>query len=335
MYLIKNSIYNGIYKEEIREASWNLALENYLIHEKEGVLQDYILFYINEPSIIIGQHQNAYSETNYAEAIRQDVPIIRRYSGGGAVYHDRGVLNYAYIQRGDTSENPLDFFSLLIEVLEDLGLEEYEIVQGRQLFISGQKVLEQAIYTSPDAYMLHGSLYFDSDISKRVAVLDAKRFGAIGRGINSDRESMTNIKTYLDEEAQYLNTKNIREKIIDKLSKKINNPLKEYYLTPTEIERVEAITRETTANKEWNLFKSPRLEMKKSTTYESEKLNLSWVIEEGKIKKVNLESKEITEKDRQEIYKLLLDEIFNPEIITEKMKDIPSSIREKILKILF
>lgn len=106
MYYVKNER-NG---EEIHDASLNLAIEYYLLNEIE-LDEPILLFYINDNSIIIGKNQNAYEEVNTTYVEENNVNVVRRFSGGGAVYHDLGVLNFCFITKDDGG-----FFPKLCEI---------------------------------------------------------------------------------------------------------------------------------------------------------------------------------------------------------------------------
>ena len=90
MYLINN---NGV-----TDAGINLALEEYCLRNLDST-HDYLLFYINAPSVIVGKHQNPHQEINYEYIKGKDLQVIRRITGGGAVYHDYGNLNFAFITK--------------------------------------------------------------------------------------------------------------------------------------------------------------------------------------------------------------------------------------------
>ena len=101
----------------------NLALEEYILRNfDEG--QDYLLFYINEPSIIIGRNQNTLEEINHSYVEEKNIKVVRRISGGGAVYHDFGNLNFSFITDYDVKSlnNFRKFTEPVIKVLNKIGV---------------------------------------------------------------------------------------------------------------------------------------------------------------------------------------------------------------------
>src|SRR5690606_36463428 len=108
---------------DITDARVNLALEEYVFRNKP-VEQDVLLFYVNAPSIIIGRNQNTIEEIAPDAVAEHDVRVVRRISGGGAVYHDLGNLNFS-VMTPEISDrfNRYDFFTRpVIDVLRDLGV---------------------------------------------------------------------------------------------------------------------------------------------------------------------------------------------------------------------
>ena len=95
---------------DIRDASLNIALETYLV-ENRLVDEPILLFYINSPSIIVGRHQNTIAEVNQPYLDEHSIQVVRRMSGGGAVYHDLGNLNYCFIKDDDGSIGDFDRFT--------------------------------------------------------------------------------------------------------------------------------------------------------------------------------------------------------------------------------
>ena len=77
---------------------FNIASEEYLF---KRFSKDIFMIYQNSPSVIIGKNQNAFAEINYRYLKENNIPVIRRLSGGGTVYHDQGNLNFTFITNGE------------------------------------------------------------------------------------------------------------------------------------------------------------------------------------------------------------------------------------------
>src|SRR5690554_4275914 len=135
-----------IENEDVTNPHLNLALEEYILRNF-SVENDYLLFYINEPSIIIGRNQNTLEEINHEYVEENGIHVVRRISGGGAVYHDLGNLNFSFITNYDKSKlnNFLQFTSPIIEILREMGLNA-ELSGRNDIQVDGRKISGNAQY---------------------------------------------------------------------------------------------------------------------------------------------------------------------------------------------
>src|SRR5512133_2979023 len=146
------------------DASINLALEEYVLRNAQTD-EDMLLFYINAPSIIIGRHQNTLEEINCDYVDEHGIRVVRRLSGGGAVYHDLGNLNYTFIMDvHDSSKLDLALFcEPVVKALQILGIQA-EISGRNDITINGRKFSGNAQYRKDGRVMHHGTILFDSDL---------------------------------------------------------------------------------------------------------------------------------------------------------------------------
>lgn len=266
MYYVKNER-NG---KEIHDPSVNLAIEYYLLNEKE-LDEEILLFYINNNSIIIGKNQNTYEEinTNYVE--ENDIKVVRRFSGGGAVYHDLDVLNFCFITKddGNSFRDFKKFTQPVIDALHHMGVEGAELRGRNDLVIGDKKFSGNAMYTKNGRMTAHGTLMYDSQIDAVVKALRPKKHKLESKGIKSIRSRVTNIKPYMDDSYQSLNTKEFRNRLllyiygVDELSE-----VKEYVLTEEDWEEIDRFAEKYTDNWEWNYGKSPKFDLEQSQRVE-------------------------------------------------------------------
>lgn len=176
----------------------NLAIETYLLTEMP-LDEPILLFYINEPSIIIGRNQNTIEEINKEYVDEHGIHVVRRLSGGGAVYHDHGNLNFSFIMPDD-GNSFRDFAKVtqpIIQALHDLGVEGAELKGRNDLVINDMKFSGNAMYATNGRMFAHGTLMFDSDIDEVVNTLKVRKDKIESKGIKSVRSRVTNIKPFL------------------------------------------------------------------------------------------------------------------------------------------
>ena len=179
----------------------NLAIEQYLLQEIP-LDEPILLFYINEPSIIIGRNQNTLEEINRDYVEENGIHVVRRLSGGGAVYHDFGNLNFSFIMPDD-GDSFRDFAKVtqpIIQALHELGVAGAELKGRNDLVIDGMKFSGNAMYATNGRMFAHGTIMFDSDINEVVNALKVKKDKIESKGIKSIRSRVTNIKPFLPEE---------------------------------------------------------------------------------------------------------------------------------------
>jgi lipoate---protein ligase len=189
MHLIDN---NGVTDPVI-----NLALEEYSYRNLDPG-HDYVLFYINQPSIIIGNHQNPFQEVNFEFAVQKKIRPVRRISGGGAVYHDPGNLNFSFIT-GFTGEMLTYFKTLLqpvLKTLKRLGVPAH-LTEKNNIIVDGKKISGNSQHTNMQRMLSHGTLLFDARLDILHRVLGSKLEIIHSRAISSIRSNVTNISNHL------------------------------------------------------------------------------------------------------------------------------------------
>ena len=172
---------------------YNLALEEYLF-EREG--EDAFLLWQNAPTVVIGKNQNAFAELHMDEIRRRGIRIARRITGGGAVYHDGGNLNYSYIASGGGTLDFARFEAPIISALARVGVAV--TTSGRNdILVGDRKFSGNAQHTKGTRTLHHGTLLFDTDLSVLSAVLavDAEKLKA--NAVRSVASRVTNLKEYL------------------------------------------------------------------------------------------------------------------------------------------
>ena len=177
-------------------ASFNLAAEEYLFTHRTD---DILFLYVNEPCVVVGRNQDVLSEVNADFCKSHKIPVFKRMSGGGTVYHDLGNLNYCFISNRMKGEAPLkdDFLKPLVTVLAGLGVEVL-IGKRNDLWLpGGYKVSGTASHVGKLRMLQHGTLLYDSNLIHLGKCLTPDSVFLKSRAIASVPSPVRNIRSYL------------------------------------------------------------------------------------------------------------------------------------------
>lgn len=223
---------------------FNLATEEYFLKHKDGC---YITVWRNSPAVIIGAFQNAFSEVNLGECERKNVKIVRRLTGGGAVYHDENNLCFTVISKKTDGENTfLKFSRPVVEYLKSLGLPA-EFSGRNDILIDGKKISGNAETFYKDKVMHHGTILFKTDMETLSAVLKPNRFKTESKGIKSVRSRVANVSDFTD-----IGFSEFTEGLVDKLKENAAP----YTLTKEDVDGINALVLSKYSTYEWNMAES-------------------------------------------------------------------------------
>lgn len=180
------------------DPAYNLAFEEYVLtHCKE---QDYLILWQNDRTVVVGQNQNAEVEIHRAFIEEHDIRVVRRTTGGGAVYHDLGNLNYSFITDVENSETlTMDRFTLpVVNALRHMGLQA-EASGRNDILVAGHKVSGTAQRVIGGRILHHGTLLFHTDPAMIASALHVDPDKFRSRAAKSVRSRVGNIADYLPE----------------------------------------------------------------------------------------------------------------------------------------
>jgi lipoate---protein ligase len=255
----------------------NLAIEEYALKNLD-INETYLLFYINEPSIIIGKNQNTIEEINTEYVEKNGIHVVRRLSGGGAVYHDLGNLNFSFITKddGESFHNFRKFTEPVVNALRKLGVSA-ELSGRNDLMAEGRKISGNAQFSTRGRMFSHGTLLFDSEIESVVSALNVKKDKIESKGIKSIRSRVANISEFLSEkvtieEFRSLLLKNIFEGQDD---------IPEYVLTEEDWKKIHQLSKERYQNWDWNYGKSPKFNLQHSHRFPVGQIDVRFEVNKG------------------------------------------------------
>ncbi|VXB68293.1 lipoate-protein ligase [Bacillus sp. 349Y] len=256
----------------------NLAIEEYALKNLD-IDESYLLFYINEPSIIIGKNQNTIEEINTDYVEKQGLHVVRRLSGGGAVYHDLGNLNFSFITKddGDSFHNFKKFTEPVIEALNKLGVKA-ELSGRNDILAEGRKISGNAQFSTRGRMFSHGTLLFDSEMENVVSALRVKKDKIESKGIKSIRSRVANISEFLEEK---LTIEEFRSTLLKYIFN--DSDVEEYVLTDEDWDRIHTLSKERYQNWDWNYGKSPSFNLQHSHRFPVGQIDVRLEVRKGTI----------------------------------------------------
>jgi lipoate-protein ligase A len=216
----------------------------------------------NDNAIIIGKHQNTIEEINADFVKTNNISVVRRLSGGGAVYHDLGNLNFTFItsKNPETSSTPFDFAAFCAPITQALAAMGVRAdISGRNdMTINGKKFSGNAQYRRGGRVMHHGTLLFDSDLDIVAQALNVPPDKIESKGVKSTRGRVTNIKPYLANDISTRDFWRLLEKYMFERFDMI-----EYVLSAADLAAVQTLRRDVYDTWDWNYGRSPAFTLKK------------------------------------------------------------------------
>ena len=275
--------------QEIIDPRTNIALETYLV-ENRLCDEPLLLFYINEPSIIIGRNQNTVEEVNQAYVDAHGIHVVRRMSGGGAVYHDLGNFSFCFIQDENSLSRDFSVFTKpVIEALHQMGVAEAKLEGRNDLLIDGKKFSGNAMYVKNGRMTAHGTILFDADLDAVTQALKPRADKIESKGIKSVRSRVTNIKPFVAPEYKSLTTRQFRDALLLYIfGVKDRAQVPEYFLTDADWEKIAQIRAERFANWDWNYGKSPAFSSERYCKFPQGAVDFRFSVERGVIQSLKI-----------------------------------------------
>lgn len=237
---------------------FNLALEESLLKNKN---EEYLILSVNKPSIIIGKHQSGHIEANTKFITKNKIPLIRRISGGGTVYHDHGNLNFSFIRRSESGRQ-VDFRRYTQPVIDFFRSRGVDVsFEGKNdLKIDGLKISGNAEHVYRNRVLHHGTLLFSSSLEMLHNSLRNDRSCFTSRAVVSNPSPVIN----LNEKTNIF--RDINELISEMMNFFLRNSSDNflYHLTQAEINQAASLADSKYKTWEWNWAYGPEYTFKNS-----------------------------------------------------------------------
>lgn len=258
---------------------FNMAAEEYLLN---AFSEDIFMLWQNTAAVVVGQYQNTLAEINQDFVSKNGISVVRRLTGGGAVFHDAGNLNFTFIKTG-IEPDFAQFTRPVIDLLQTLGVDAR--FEGRNdITVDGKKISGNAMLTSGNRILEHGTLLFSSYMDNLSAALNASAMKFDDKAVKSVRSRVTNISQYLD---RPMSVVEFRDEIM-KFMFATQPHCVNYALTATDIAAIDELRNSKYATWEWNYGKSPKYTFRKSFRTAAGNMEIFIDIDRGVIKKLHL-----------------------------------------------
>lgn len=259
-----------------RDPAYNLAFEETVLHRRtQG---DYLLLWQNDNTIVIGQNQNAEAEINRAFVEAHGIHVVRRTTGGGAVYHDLGNLNYSFItDAGDADRLTMERFTRpVVEALRGLGLQA-EASGRNDILVEGRKVSGTAQRLMGKRILHHGTLLFDANPDMVAGALNVDPAKFQSKSSKSVRSRIGNIRSFLKVDMDLPAFWTYLKEAL------AGDGLMPDHLTEEELAAVEELRRDKYATWEWTFGRSPKYSMTNRRRWDGGTLETHLEVEKGRI----------------------------------------------------
>ena len=299
------------------DPAFNLAVEEYVF---DRLSRDYAYFMLwqNRPSVIIGRHQNTVAEVNEAFIRDNGISVVRRLSGGGAVYHDLGNLNFTFIRDGESSRLDLSLFcEPVAAALRELGVPA-EVNGRNDITVEGQKISGNAQYVREGRVMHHGTLLFSADLEAAGKALTPSAKKLKSKGVASVRSRIATVSKYM---AEGVTIEDFKKLLLEKLF--AGQPMEAYALTEEDLAVIEGLRRDRYATRRWNYGESPPCDL----VYEGRiegcgSVELRLTVKKGVISKAELRGDFFAEKDLAPLENMLTGSAPEKEAILQALSHI-------------
>ena len=279
---------------------FNLAAEEYVLR---NLKENCFMLWRNRPSIIVGKHQNTLAEINVEYVKENNIDVVRRLSGGGAVFHDLGNLNFTFIKNVEGEGALVDFKKYvepILQVLKHLGVDAQ--FEGRNdIMIQGKKISGNAEHVFKKRVLHHGTLLFSSKMADLSSALKVNPLKYQDKGVKSVRSRVTNISEHLPKK---MTVTEFNDEIMDFMMNAVEGAsLYEY--SQYDLDQINKLVKEKYSTWDWNFGYSPKYNFEKLIKTKGGHIEVQMNIEKGIIQDIRFFGDFFNEKDVSEVEKEL------------------------------
>ena len=299
---------------------YNMALDEYVVKYLDAS-KDYFYFYQNRPTVVIGRNQNTIEEVNLDYVKKHDIIVVRRMSGGGAVYHDMGNINFSFVvdYRKEDFNSMERFAKAIVKALSKFGINP-EFSGRNDITIDGKKFSGNAQYVTRNRILQHGTQLFDSDLTVLSKALNVKPEKIRTKGIKSVKSRVANIKEYLTD--KNVTVSQFKQMLLNYVFEVEGVELQEYRLTPEDMEQIMRLRDEKYSTWEWNVGSSPEFDLIRSTRFSGGEVQVHMNVRDGIITDIRFYGDFMSIRDVSELEEKLKGQKFKQGDIKEVLSQI-------------
>lgn len=305
---------------------FNIATEEYLL---KNYSDNIILFYRNAPSLIIGKHQNTLAEINYPLVWKNQIPVVRRISGGGTVYHDCGNINFSFILNGEKGKL-VDFKKYTAPIIKLLNQQNIPAKLGARnnIFINNKKISGNAEHIYKSRVLHHGTLLYSSNLNYLNNYLKTNNKYS-DKAVKSVPASVTNISEHLNHN---VNITKFISNIIRYFKNDYNVQIKT--LDTKEKEIIWKSCDDKYQKWDWNFAYSPDFKFRNIYKNKEKSIEIETNISKGIIKSISLNGDLISDNKKGVIAQKLINKQYHPQQILA-FKNIFNLSEYELLQLFF
>jgi len=265
-------------------AWFNIASEEYLLNTYPN--DEIFLLYVNAPSIIVGRFQNTLAEINLDYVTENKIKVVRRMSGGGAVYHDLGNLNFSF--HTPLGDDDFSDFSKFTQPVVDLlnSLDVPAKLEGRNdLVVDGKKFSGNAKLARKGKMIQHGTILLDSEMQVLSEALKINPLKFRDKAVKSARARVTNLIDYFP---GGMTVDKFKELLIGQIMKENGDDTTVHHLRPDEVAKIEQLAAEKYSTWDWNFGGSPNYDFNKAIKVPAGFIELHMDVKKGIIQKARI-----------------------------------------------
>ncbi|MBC1543271.1 lipoate protein ligase LplA2 [Listeria cossartiae] len=269
--------------EDVLDQAYNFAMEEYALRFLDEN-ETYFMFYRMKPTIIVGKNQNTLEEINHTFVKDHHIDVLRRLSGGGAVYNDEGNISFSMITKddGNSFQNFAKFTEPVIRALQKLGVNAK--LSGRNdIEVEGKKISGNAQFATKGRLYSHGTLLFDVDLSMLEKALQVDPEKYLSKGVKSVRSRVTTIRENLANDMDILDFKQI---LLESIFETTEIP--RYTFTEADKQGIEKLRVERYRNWDWTYGKSPKATIKRKKRFPAGTIEFQLALQKGQVKEATI-----------------------------------------------